>query len=401
MKKVLILSYYFPPNAGAHVQRIAKFVKYLPQFGFEPVILTNRNKLSRQDRGLLDDVGNCKIYYASDPGKLMPGTVRKFFFKYLQPDKLKFWKTFAVPKALKIIKNENISLLFTSIPPHSVSCLASKVAKRSKLPLVIDMRDEWITFPLFTKKKFASLNKDIYYKNISACSTVTTVNKTLKKRISEDLKSNNTDKPVHTVYNGFDADDIPQNINYESSQQLKICYNGRFKHISDPTFFFSVLNKMIKNSVLNINEIRLIFTDDISNQKWISKYPLLYKITEFTGYLSLKDSYKLIAKCDIGLILLTNYAKSTALPLKMFDYAALDKPILAVVDKEDELTDLIKNYQASEILFTDQEKNASDKILDFFNRVRANKTIPERSFKKEFDRKVQTDQLSKIFKTLL
>ncbi|MFA7122630.1 MAG: glycosyltransferase [Candidatus Delongbacteria bacterium] len=398
MKKVLILSYYFPPNAGAHVQRIAKFVKFLPEFGYEPVILTTGNKTGRRDDELLKDIKDINIYYSPDYGKMIPGGIKKIFSRFFQPDKLISWKITAIRKALKIIGEQKIDLILTSSPPHSMSCIASVIAERSGLPLVIDMRDEWVTFPLFGKKKYPDLNRKKYNKSLSHCKSVTTVNRTLKRRILDDLNNNNIEKPVFTVYNGFDYDDIPSGIGAVQSEKIKICYNGRFKKVSSPEFFFSFIESILTEGLLIKDDLRFICSDDMSNKKWVIKYPRTEEITEFTGYLPLKESYKIIKDCDIGLILLTDYGESSSFPLKMFDYMAQDKPIIAFVDKEDELTNVLRQYKASEIFFTNEKIDGDSmrRMTDFFKKVKNGSVSPDTELKNKFNRRMQTKNLAEI-----
>lgn len=401
MKKVLIVSYYFPPNAGSHVQRITKFVKYLPCFGYEPVVLTNKNKTERKDLNFLDDVKNCKVYYATDLGKIIPGSIKKMFSKYFQPDKIINWRLTAVSKALKIIKAESISLIFVSSPPHSMSCIASEIAEISKIPLIIDFRDEWVTYPLFKEKDYNSINKTMYYKAISSCSAITTVNQTLKRRIESDLKKNRIHKKIIPVFNGFDISDLPNDFKKNDSGKLKICYNGRFKKISDPKLFFRMLSGLIKTGSIKTNEIEFICMDDKSNEKWLNNFPELKEITIFTGYVTLKESYEIIKNCDIGLILLTNYGESSAFPLKMFDYLALEKPIMAFVDKEDELTDFLKKYKASEIFYTEDKNIDHSRVIEFFKNTKSGVLQPNSELKKEFNRKKQTEKLAEVFNKCL
>ncbi|MDD3044938.1 MAG: glycosyltransferase [Candidatus Delongbacteria bacterium] len=401
MKKVLIISYYFPPNAGAHVQRVTKFIKYLSCFGYEPVILTNKNKTERKDLNFLNDVINSRVYYAADFGKFIPGTLKKLFSKFFQPDKIINWRLTAVPQALKIIKEENIDLIFVSVPPHSMSSIASEISVKSKIPLVIDFRDEWITYPLFKEKEYSTINKRMYYEVISSCSALTTVNETLKRRIKTDLIKNRIHKKISPIFNGFDIMDLPNDIKKADSKKLKICYNGRFKKISDPKIFFRMLTGLIKSGSININEIEFICMDDKSNEKWLKDFPGLKEITTFTGYLPLKKSYDIINDCDIGLILLTNYGESSAFPLKMFDYLALDKPIIAFVDKEDELTDFLKKYKASEIFFTEDENFNDIRVIDFFKKTMNGDLKPNQELKKKFNRKKQTEKLAEVFNKVL
>ena len=172
MKKVLIITYYWPPAGGPGVQRVLKFAKYLPQFGWEPVILTVENgNFPAVDEGLLGEVpDNLKVYktktlepfaiYNKLQGKdktsavdtftitksgksfkdKLGNAIRSYFFI---PDARKGWKPFAVKAGLDIIKKEKIDLIFSSSPPHSLQLIAKDLAKKTQLPSVADFRDPW------------------------------------------------------------------------------------------------------------------------------------------------------------------------------------------------------------------------------------------------------------------
>jgi hypothetical protein len=402
MNKVLIISYYFPPVAGASVQRVAKLVKYLPNMGYEPVILTNKSKMKRKDNELFNEVKHNKIFYCRDLGKNIPGEIRKLFLSHFQPDKLISWKATVIRKAVKIIKDENINLIFASSPPHSIGYIAALISQKTGVPFILDFRDEWITFPLFEaqKQKYKNIQKKLYDKTIANCSGVTTVNKTLQKRIiTDELIKKGIQSEI--VYNGYDESDIPAVISSKDSEKIRICYNGRFKKISNPSFFFEILNDLLNEQSIDKNRIEFICLDDISNDKWIKNYDEVKKISTFTGYLPLKKTYEKIAQSDVGLLLLTNYGESTALPLKMFDYIALGINILAIVDKEDELTDFVRNYKNSKVFLTRELKKNKHFFLDYITHIKERNNKLDEQYQKLYTRELQTSKLAYFFDSIL
>lgn len=396
MKNILILSYYFPPNAGAHVQRITKFVKYLPEYGYKPIVLTNHNKTKRRDSILFKEIKDIEIYYSKNIGKLIPGKIRKVFPRLSTPDKLINWKFTVVRKALEIVKQEKVDIIIASVPPHSIGYIASLIAAYTKLPLVLDFRDEWITFPLFKNKTNKKLQFEMYKNTLNRTDGLTTVNQTFLKRIKKSYSfSENFVSKV--IYNGFDTSDIPQSTDKNKSKKVKICYPGRFKKVSDPSLFFSVINKMLSTTKISHDKIEfLCLGDEETNKKWLKNYPEVKNITNFYGYLPLKKVYEVIKKADIGLLILTNYGNCSTFPLKMFDYFAVKKPILAFVEKEDELTDCIRKYGGSRIIITEEEEQIEKQILDFFNKVKNEDYAINFNYRDTFQRKKQTRELKKV-----
>lgn len=400
MQKILILTYYFPPNAGAHVQRIAKFTKYLPDFGYKPIILTNKNKTRRQDKNLAKEVQNCKIYYCKNLGRIIPGELRKYFAKLSQPDKLINWRFTVIKKALKIVKKENIDLIFVSNPPHSIGYIGSIIAKKANLPFVLDFRDEWITFPLFEEKSNQNYQRKMYSQMLNQAQGLVTVNKTFEKRILQSTSNKKLKSEV--IFNGFDKTDIPKNISPKNNKKIKIIYNGRFKKISDPTDFFKILSKLFKEDKLNPKNFELVITGEKkNNQKWLKNFPELLNISVFTGYLNLKETYRKIAEADIGLIFLTNYGKSSAFPLKMFDYFALQLPIIAYLDREDELSISLKQYGAAKILLKDSKINIENELIKFIEKIRLQQIKINPNYVNSFNRYKQTEKLSEFFNKIL
>lgn len=395
MKKVLVLTYYFPPCAGVHVQRISKTVKYFRNFGIEPIVLTTRYSSPKVDNILAEELSDVKRYYCYDIGKHLPTDLLKLFRLNCVPDKKISWQFSVVKKALKIVKAEKIDFIFASAPPHSVGYIAGKIARKSKLNLYLDFRDEWITFPLFHRKKNQAKQIKMYHELLESCTAFTTVNRTLQDRIANSIRSKNMKSKV--IYNGFDESDLPyQNNDKKSTTKIRIAYFGRFKKISNPKPFLKILDNLLKKSEQDRKEVEFICIGDKKNNiKWVKAYSYVLKNTRFTGYLSLKKAYKLLSSSDLGLVLLNDYSESSALPSKVYDYLALNKPILAFVEKRDELMDFLVNYGNSLVVLQSELEDKKDLVINFIHNAKKINTLQRNNnFKNRFNRKYQTKLLS-------
>ena len=157
MKKVLIITYYWPPAGGPGVQRVLKFAKYLPKFGWQPVILTvEGGDYPAIDESLVNSIDKgCKVYKTKtfEPFKLFKlltgkkkdhkidtyiltkkqsGIMAKLS-KWIRanlfvPDARVGWYPNAVKKGLEIIEEERIDMIFSSSPPHSLQFNSKKIA---------------------------------------------------------------------------------------------------------------------------------------------------------------------------------------------------------------------------------------------------------------------------------
>ena len=191
MKKVLIITYYWPPAGGPGVQRVLKFAKYLPEFGWEPYILTVKyGEYYAIDDKLLDEIPeNLQVYKTSafEPYNLYRKVLGKSKDKSLPvyilntskkdslleriskwirvnlfiPDPRMFWLPFAASKGEKIIKEKNIDLIFTSSPPHTVQLIGKRLSKITGKPWVADFRDPWTKAFWFSEIKRTSFSAKI------------------------------------------------------------------------------------------------------------------------------------------------------------------------------------------------------------------------------------------------
>ncbi|MBT4249005.1 group 1 glycosyl transferase, partial [bacterium] len=169
MKNVLIISYYWPPSGGGGVQRVLKFCKYLPDYGWNPIVLTVKDgEFPAFDNSLLEDVNDIVCYkikgfslysiFKKFSGKknvpthqISPGNAdnviirlaRWIRFNLVIPDGRIGWYRGAIKAAKKIIHDNNIDMILTSGPPHSVHLIGNSLAKKTGIKWVTDFRDPW------------------------------------------------------------------------------------------------------------------------------------------------------------------------------------------------------------------------------------------------------------------
>ena len=172
-KKVLIITYYWPPCGGAGVQRWLKFAKYLPGYGWEPYVLTvdpDYAEYPVTDTDLLNDVHpDLFVFYTKAPKTLFqlykkitgrkvmpyggfsnenkPGFFDKFmrFIRgnFFLPDPRRSWNRELIKKAEEIIKTKDVNIVITSSTPHSTQLAGMKLKKRNDITWIADIRDPW------------------------------------------------------------------------------------------------------------------------------------------------------------------------------------------------------------------------------------------------------------------
>ena len=165
MRRVLVIAYYFPPMGLSGVQRVAKFVKYLPEHGWQPTVLTIEPAgYYAYDTTLLHEVKQagvaiCRtaswdptrffrrhqtIPLPSEPQRRRLSTVSQLLFV---PDNKIGWLPHALRAGRRLLKERAFDAIFSSAPPYTAHLIAARLSRQSGVPLVVDFRDDWVGNP--------------------------------------------------------------------------------------------------------------------------------------------------------------------------------------------------------------------------------------------------------------
>jgi glycosyltransferase involved in cell wall biosynthesis len=354
-KKILVITYQFPPSNGVAVHRILRLCKWLPKYGWEPIILTPIKRLnSIYDESIMEinKLEKKNIVYVES--KLMTffskiAIIRNFVIKNLLkylvwnnliPDKEFPWIKPAVAKGVEITQKENVSAIWATIPNLSTGIIGSKIASKTKIPLIIDYRDPISLNPLIKQKGL----KKIIYKHIeksmlSKAKIVLTTSNYMKDLFVENkyFDSHN----IKVLLNAYDKE-----IQFINNNQAKINIHKEYFNIShvgtftrdrQPFSFIDGFKKLVDSNLdmdLKVNFIGNNNYDDIKKyleQKNLSEY------FNLIGQVSYQESIKYIIESDL-LLLINGLDNSNKIfvPGKLFDYIAAEKPILFIGEGDPE-----------------------------------------------------------------
>lgn len=428
MKKVLILTYYWPPAGGPGVQRVLKFAKYLPQFGWEPVILTvDDGEYSALDESLIKDVPEgLKVYKTKtlEPFSLykkLTGqkdkaietyaltetstSLKSKLFKWIRlnlfiPDARIGWKNYAVRKGLEIIESENIDVILSSSPPHSLQLAASKIAQKTGKPWLADFRDLWLdAFYIPTeeqgaraRRKNAILEKNVLLSTDKVIST--------SQEIVDDFKKKSEDTNYDVVYNGYDSTDFSDVIVNKNSSFV-IRYFGSISSGQNPTALFNFLKKIKKESpdIAKSIGVEIFGKIDATVMRDIENYNL-GDLVKFKGYVSHSEVPKLMKTSDCLLLLLPRQKYKGMVPGKLFEYMAANQTILALGEVTSEVSRLLKQTNTGEIFA--HSEDISDFVLKQFHLWKsAAKPKYDTTSIAPFSRYRQTEKLANILNDLI
>lgn len=357
MRKVLIITYYWPPGSGAGVQRWLKFTKYLPGLGWEPLILTVDPVYATYpaiDNTLSGEVSSdLKVYrtkatdyfrlysrdksripsagFALDQKKNIPGWVTKFMRgNFFIPDPRKGWNRFAFSRACTIIDKEKIENIITTSPPHSTQLIGLRLKKKYPgINWIADLRDPWTDIYFYRQfhPTFISRLVDEGYekKVLKTADRIATVGRSLKELFSSKVPGSG--EKIEVITNGYDPDDFKGKIP-SKPVVFTISYIGT---LSDSYPISGFLDSL---SVFNGKgtDFRLRFVGFISKgQKEVILSSVDYSKVDFIPYVEHSRSVNyLLDSSALLLIIPDHHSNNTIISGKLFEYLAACKPVICM-----------------------------------------------------------------------
>ena len=376
--KVLIITYYWPPAGGSGVQRWLKFVKYLQEFGIEPVVYTVDNVIyPKEDKTLLHEVSENitvlrqpiweptdLLFWKKDkPQKSGISNVSKSGLlsfvrgNFFIPDPKLFWVKPSVKYLQKYLDLNKIDTIISTGPPHSMHLIANKLRQKNNIKWIADFRDPWSD--LYYNKDFNQLsfvknkNKKLEEAVLKNADCVLTVSNSLKEEFSK------TANIVEVITNGFDDEVLTEN-NIIKDTKFTISYIGLLPKQSNPKVLFKVLKELCFCNKDFKNDLKLNFIGDISDEvKTEIANNQLNENTNFVGYVNHNKAIEYQKKAQVLLLLIPNIEKSKGiLTGKLFEYLTAKRPILAIGPEEGDLSEILKETNSGIIVdFDDEKKN--------------------------------------------
>ena len=372
MKKVLIITYYWPPAGGSGVQRWLKFSKYLGEFGWEPIIVTTKKgTYPLLDPSLEADVPKgLKVHKTSSleylqifsmiTGNKNPISVgmigisesKSSFItrmgkyiraNFLLPDARKGWNNYAYKKAAKIIKSENIDIIITTGPPHSTHLVGQKLKKNFNVKWIADFRDPWVNiyYNKYLPRTEQTIEKDIIMERevITGADKVITVSKLLKL----DLERHNGSFEV--IYNGYDQEDIYETDTLFPKEKFSISHIGNFIRDYDCESLWNSILEMEKKYPGFGDHFELSFTGPVDSVaiESLNKFNLM-KYIRLSKYVAHKEATQIMWEASLLLFIIPR-DKNNKLIIsgKIFEYIAARTPILSIGPIDGEIALILQN----------------------------------------------------------
>ena len=425
-KKILIISYYWPPAGGPGVQRWLKFVKYLPEFGWEPTVFIPENpSYPIVDDTLEKDVSkNLEIiktkiwepyqiaeFFGKDNKKFKAGQfdvgknqslksrlsiwVRGNFFI---PDARVFWVNPSVNYLKKYLKENHFDALVTTGPPHSVHLIGLNLKKEfPNLKWIADFRDPWTEISYYQHLKLTKF-ADRKHRNLEQ-KVFENADFTLATSYSDAENFKKKGANAVCITNGFDVENQePRTENREPSTQFTLSYIGVLEQLRNPEVLWRVLNDLMKENEDFSRNFQLKFVGRIDDR-------ILDKITNSElnnsvknlGYLSHSEANLEMQNSD--LLLITNFYEDKSkgiIPGKIFEYLATKKQIISFGPKESDVKRILEETHAGKHFSYDDSESLKAFILEKFNDWKSGNLTSNTENIEQFSRRNLTKKLAEI-----
>ncbi|MEX0986968.1 MAG: glycosyltransferase family 4 protein [Bacteroidales bacterium] len=394
MKRVLIFTYYWPPSGGAGVQRWLKFAKYLPHYGWEPVVIVpdpDKATYPVRDASLNHELpGNIEVIqtknfdffslykkasgaknvpyagFASESGKIsfrqkISRFVRGNFFL---PDPRKGWNRHAISAAIDLISSKQIDCIITTGPPHSTHLIGLQLKEKFNIPWLADFRDPWTDIyyyrDFYPTKLAHQINLGMEKKVLQRADMVITVSPSWKE-----LFKSKTNTNIGILTNGYDHENFSNQTSAESNG-LIITYIGSMTDIYPIDTFLEAFESFIRISPNA--KFRIVGTISEAVKAKISRLP--DKNLELVSYVDHKEVISYLYKTGVLLLLIPEHNSSKGIvPGKLFEYLAVGKPVLVIGPTDGDGAEIVRKGGSGET-FTAQDAMKITNTLEKWEKKR-------------------------------
>ncbi|MEZ7504424.1 glycosyltransferase family 4 protein [Flavobacterium sp. Arc2] len=422
-KKVLIITYYWPPAGGPGVQRWLKFVKYLPDFGIQPIVYIPENPTYPiVDENLVKEVSDKAIvlkqkifepyqlasFFSKNKTKkissgIIPNQKKQSFIDKLFllirgnlfiPDARFLWVKPSISYLEKYIVENNIDTIVTSGPPHSLHLIGLGLKKKLDLKWFADFRDPWTTIGYHKSLRLSNYatkkHKMLERKVLNTADTIIVTSKTTKTEFEAITR-----KPIAVITNGYDVENIETQ---PLDNKFSLAHIGSFLSERNPMILWESLVELIKDipEFKSHLEIKLIGAVSQEVLETISQFGLNPYLNNL-GYVSHEEAIAHQRKSQVLLLIeIDSEDTKSIIPGKLFEYMVSNRPIVAIGPKSSDFAEIITNTNTGVFFDYSEKVKLKSVILDFYNQFLQGKLQANGVGLQQYSRKNLTKELVKL-----
>ncbi len=394
MKKVLIITYYWPPAGGPGVQRWLKFVKYLPDFDIDPIVYIPENPTyPLLDEKLVADVpknvtilknkiiepyawasvfskkNTKKISSGIIPNQRKQSLIQKMMLwvrgNLFIPDARVLWVKPSVKYLSKYIQENNIDTVITTGPPHSLHLIGLQLKEKLNVKWIADFRDPWTTIGYHKALKLteasAKRHKDMEKKVMTTADFLLVTSPTTKKEFEAI-----TNKPIHVITNGYDVENVGRP---SLDEKFTLAHIGSFLSERNPRILWKALRELTKENAefRKHFELKLIGATSQEVLDAIEEFKLSAFVNNL-GYVSHQEAVEQQRKSQVLLLIeIDSEDTKSIIPGKLFEYMVSERPILAIGPKDADFSVILQQTNTGTFALYDEKDKVKETILKYFN----------------------------------
>ena len=418
-KKVLIISYYWPPAGGPGVQRWMKFVKYLPEYNIKPILYIPENpNYPIYDYSLNDEVSE-KLEIIKNPiteisniisnskslNLIRSGNIpnpkdqslfqRLLFFirgNLFIPDMKILWKNKSIDFIENYLSKTKIDVVITTGPPHSLHLIGYELKKRLNIKWISDFRDPWVNLNYLNRfhllPSVKRRHKKLRDKVLINSNSVIVTSEKLKKLYKEIAPN------IFKITNGYDYEYSTVNID----SKFSISHIGSLYPERNPKYLWDIIDEICINNEEFRSNLQINFIGNTSEKiiKYLSN-KTFKSCVKFFDYVDYKRAIEFMCSSQILLMVEVNDNDSSyAIPGKLFDYLNSKRPIIAIGPDRSEVNQILYDTNAGKFFNYNESINLKLHIENLYNQYEMGSISYDAKNISIYRRKNLTEELSKI-----
>jgi hypothetical protein len=419
MKKVLIISYYFPPDPSIGSLRAGGLAKYLPSFGWEPIILTKKIPHTSNDCRIIttqysnyDSIASFKKKIGMSTETVVSNSlnfskkgINSKLFNMLYfvpeiiayPDPQKDWYDSAFNVACNFLTHEKVDAIISSSYPVTCHIIAHDLSTKYSIPWIADFRDLWTQshyYPYSRIRRFFERRLEV--KSMASANSFTTISQNL----AAELKKIHNNICVYSILNGFDLDDI-NNLETNLTDKFTITYTGSlYLGKRDPSKLFQALSELFAENAIDPQKVKVQFYGQrgIWMLDEIKKYNLERVVIQ-CGSVSRDVALLKQRESQVLLLLLWDHPSEVGVYTgKLFEYLASKRPILAIGGSKGVVNELLEETEAG--YFVSSVEDIKNIIIKYYNEYKLNGEVSYKGNNSKIEKYSQKEMARKFAEVL-